>query len=323
MHDETANSPHEVAVLVCDGFGVLEFGIACDVFGGPPPVPTARPWYRLVLCGPAGSAAAVAGVRVRLPRGPSALRTADTVVVLPAEPVAAVPAAVLDELRAARRRGARLVSLCSGALVLAAAGLLDGHRATTHWAEAARLAAEHPAVTVDPGVLFVDEGDLLTSAGSAAALDLCLHLVRRDHGSEVATRLARELVVPLQRDGGQAQYIDPPVPSPPGRDPFGDTLDRLRADPGRPVTVAELAERSAMSPRTFARRFLAATGETPYRWLVRERVRHAQRLLETSGLPIDAVALRSGFGTADNLRKHFRRTLRTTPAAYRRAFTPP
>jgi transcriptional regulator GlxA family with amidase domain len=231
-----------------------------------------------------------------------------------------VPAAVLGALRAARARHCRIVSLCTGAFVLAEAGILDGHTATTHWAECAELARCYPRVSVDPGVLYTDETDLLTSAGSAASLDLCLHLVQHDYGTEVATQIARDLVVPLHREGGQAQYIDTPLPELDDGNLFADTVSWLQAHLDQPVTVNDLAARAAMSPRTFARRFLASTGTTPYQWILRERVRLAQRLLETSDLPVDAVAARSGLRTASNLRKHFGRSLRTSPHAYRRTF---
>jgi transcriptional regulator GlxA family with amidase domain len=178
-------------------------------------------------------------------------------------------------------------------------------------------------VRVDPKVLYVDEGNLLTSAGSAASIDLCLHVVQRDHGTETAAKVARDLVVPLHRPGGQAQYIEAPMPEPGGTDLFGDTLAWLREHLAEPVAVSDLAERAAMSPRTFARHFLASTGTTPLQWILTERIRLAQRVLETTELPVDAVAHKSGFGTPDNLRKHFARAVRTTPQAYRRAFRQP
>ena len=225
-----------------------------------------------------------------------------------------------DILRQAHARGSRIISLCTGAFALAGAGLLDGRRATTHWAECDEFARRHPNVTVDPGVLFVDEGDILTSAGSAASIDLCLHVVRQDHGTEIATQLARQLVVPPQRDGGQAQYIEAPMPELDSASLFAGTVSWLQEHLDQPITVEDLAARSAMSPRTFARRFLASTGTTPYQWLVRQRVQLAQRLLEMSDLPIDSVAEKSGFSTAANLRKHFSRAVRTSPQAYRRTF---
>jgi transcriptional regulator GlxA family with amidase domain len=227
---------------------------------------------------------------------------------------------MLDALRQAHERGSRIVSLCTGAFALAAAGLLDGRHATTHWTECDELARRHPDVTVDPGVLFVDEGDILTSAGSAASIDLCLHVVRLDYGTEIATQLARQLVVPPQREGGQAQYIDAPMPALDRTSLFSGTVDWLQEHLDEPITVEDLADRSAMSPRTFARRFLASTGTTPYQWLINQRIQLAQRLLETSDLPVDSVAEKSGFSTAANLRKHFSRAVHTSPQAYRRTF---
>jgi transcriptional regulator GlxA family with amidase domain len=310
----------DVAVVVCDGLSLLELGAACDVFGGPYGPAFGVPWYRLAVCGAAGSVLTDAGFRIEVPHGLEAVAAAGTVVMAPTDLLEEAPAEVLDALRAASARGARILSLCTGAFVLAAAGLLDGRPATTHWSECADLARRHPRVAVDPGVLYVDDGDLLTSAGCAASLDLCLHVVRLDYGSEIATRVARDLVVPPQRDGGQAQFIEAPVPVLDHTNLFADTMAWLQEHLDQAVTIEDLAGRAAMSPRTFARRFLAATGTTPYQWLTRERVRLAQRLLETSDLPVEAVAARSGLATADNLRKHFRRELRTTPQAYRGTF---
>jgi AraC family transcriptional activator FtrA len=261
-----------------------------------------------------------AGFRMEVPYGLEALEAAQTVVVLPAVDPDRLPDTVPQALRLARSRGQRILSLCTGAFVLAAAGLLDGHVATTHWSECADLARRYPRVRVDPGVLYVDEGDLLTSAGSAASVDLCLHVVELDYGAEIAARVARDLVVPLYRSGGQAQYIESPIRLPDNGDLFADTMGWLKAHLADTVTVADLAERSAMSARTFARRFQASTGTTPLAWLTWERLRFAQRLLETSDAPVDLVARESGFGSPDNLRKHFARTLRTTPQAYRRTF---
>ncbi len=300
---------------------LFELGVVNDVFGTEITTASGDPLYELLVCGPAPWAMTDGGFRVEVPHDLDALAAAHTVVVLGAGPVPAAP--VLDALRLARSRGQRLVSLCTGAFVLAAAGLLDGHTATTHWAECADLARQYPRVSVDPKVLYTDEGNLLTSAGSAASLDLCLHLVQRDYGPEIAAKVARDLVVPLHRPGGQAQYIETPMPPLDDGDLFADTIGWLRAHLGEQVTVADLAARAAMSPRTFARRFLASTGTTPLAWIVRERIGLAQRLLETSDLPIDVIARESGFGSPDNLRKHFGRALRTTPQAYRRAFRDP
>jgi AraC family transcriptional regulator, transcriptional activator FtrA len=317
---ETTRPPHAVAVVVYDGVAAFELGVVCDTFGHDYAASFGVPWYDLAVCGHTPSVMMDARIRMQVPHGLEALRTADTVILPPTDFAEQVPAEVLQALREAHWRGCRMVSLCTGAFVLAAAGILDGHPATTHWSECADLARRYPAVCVDPGVLYVDDGDVLTSAGSAASIDLCLHMVQRDYGTEVATRLARDLVVPLQRDGGQAQYIEAPVPVLDAANLFADTVAWLQEHLDQPVTVNDLADRAAMSPRTFARRFLAAVGTTPYQWLVRERIRLAQRLLETSDLPVEIIADRSGFGSADNFRKHFARALRTSPQAYRRTF---
>jgi AraC family transcriptional regulator, transcriptional activator FtrA len=313
-------APHEVGIVVYDGVFPFEFGVACDIFGYDYSAAFGVPWYRTSICGAATSVTVHPGFRMQVPCGLEALQAADTVIVPSTQCPEKVPAEVIDALREANRRGCRIVSLCTGAFILAAAGILDGRPATTHWSECAELARRYPRVCVDPGVLYVDDGDVLTSAGSAAGIDLCLHVVQRDYGTEVATRLARDLVVPLQRDGGQAQYIEAPVPALDSANLFAETMAWLQEHLDQAVTVNDLAARAAMSPRTFARRFLAAVGMTPYQWILRERVRLAQRLLETSDLPIEVVAARSGFGTADNFRKHFARALRTSPQAYRRAF---
>jgi transcriptional regulator GlxA family with amidase domain len=234
-----------------------------------------------------------------------------------------VPSAeLLAALRAAHERGARLVSFCSGAFVYAAAGLLDGRPATTHWMYADRLAERHPAVQIDKSVLYVDAGQILTSAGTAAAIDLCLHLVRVDHGADLANGVARRMVVPPQRDGGQAQYVEAPVPACAGGDPLVATLDWAVEHLDEQHTVETLARRAMMSPRTFARRFVAATGTTPLQWLLRQRVLLAQRLLETTDESIERIAHRAGFGSAAVLRTHFQRHVGTSPMGYRRAFHP-
>jgi AraC family transcriptional activator FtrA len=260
------------------------------------------------------------GLAVEVPLGLEALRGADTVIVAPFSRPHDPPEGLTAALVAAHRRGARIVSICTGAFVLAAAGLLDGRVATTHWHQAAQLAEMFPAVCVDANVLYVDGGDVLTSAGSAAGIDLCLHIVRRDFGAEVANRIARDMVVPPHRDGGQAQFVTEPFSGLPSSDPFADTLVWVQERLSDPLSVEDLARRSAMSPRTFARRFVATTGTTPHRWLIRQRVLLAQRLLETSDLGIDEIADRAGFGTATNLRQHFRSEVRASPAAYRRTF---
>jgi AraC family transcriptional regulator, transcriptional activator FtrA len=311
-----------VAVLVADGLSPFEFAVACEVFGYDRSGPGVA-WYRMQVVAPTpGLVRTDMGFRIEATHGLRALAGAHTVVVCPATGAEATSEPVLAALRRAHRRGARVLSLCTGAFTLAAAGLLDGRRATTHWAHAAQLALLHPEVEVDPGVLYVDDGDVLTSAGSAASVDLCLHVVRLDFGAEVAAAAARRMVVPPHRDGGQAQFIDQPMPdtAEPGVERFADTLSWALGHLDEPMSVDDLARRSAMSPRTFARRFRAATGTTPHRWLVRQRVLLAQRLLETTDTPVDLVASRSGFGTTTNLRYHFQRVVRTGPSAYRRTF---
>jgi AraC family transcriptional activator FtrA len=311
-----------VAVVVYDGITPFELGVACDVFGPEWAEMFDSPWYRLVVCAVSpGPVHVEGGFQILAAHGQEEIRRADTVIVLPTISIdQATPDELPALLRRAHARGARIVSLCTGAFLLAASGLLDGRRATTHWSECSQLASRYPGVTVDPGVLFVDEGDILTSAGSAASMDLCLHLVRQDHGTEIATQIARQLVVPPQRDGGQAQYIDAPLPRLDDSNLFAETIAWLQEHVDEPITVADLAARSAMSPRTFARRFLAGTGTTPYRWLLRQRVQLAQRLLETTGLSIETIAQRTGFSTAANLRKHFNRAMQTSPQSYRRTF---
>ena len=233
------------------------------------------------------------------------------------------PGSVLAALRAAAARGARIMSVCTGAFVLAYAGLLDGRRAATHWGWAAALARQFPAVTVDPAVLYVDEGQILTSAGVAAGLDLCLHVIRRDYGADLAARLARRTVVAPHRDGGQAQFIRHPVSTASGASGSPGlaatrawALENLGAD----LSVAVLARQAGVSTRTFARRFREETGTTPAQWLLDQRVLAARQLLERTGLPVEQVAVRSGFSTAAALREHFARRVATTPTAYRRAF---
>lgn len=311
----------DVAIIVYDGFTPFELGVACEVFGDDRWVAPGEPWYRLFICGDtSGPVTADGGFQILVPYGLEMLSKVDTVIVSPTYRAEEISEGVFEALRQAHARGTRILSLCAGAFVLAEAGLLDGRRAATHWAECDDLARRYPQLSVDPGVLFVDEGDILTSAGSAASIDLCLHVVRQDYGSDVATRLARQLVVPPQRDGGQAQYIEKPLPALESSDLFADTMTWVQEHLDEPVTVENLAVRAAMSPRTFARRFLLATGTTPYQWLVRQRVQLAQQLLEVSDLSIESVAERSGFGTAANLRKHFSRIVHTSPQGYRRAF---
>jgi len=308
-----------VAVAVCDGVSVFELGVVCEVFGVDR-TDTGLPGYDFAVCaaepGPLRSGG---GFAIEPAHGLERLASADLVAVPHWRSVdEAPPAALLDALRSVVARGGRVMSVCSGAFALAAAGLLDGRRATTHWRYAAALAERYPAVDVDPNVLYVDAGPVLTSAGTAAGIDLCLHLVRREHGAAVANAVARRMVVPPHRDGGQAQYVEAPVPLP-RRDDLADVLSWAVSHLDSPLSVETLAARALMSPRTFARRFKAATGATPYAWLLHQRTLLAQRLLE-EGLPVEEVARRSGFGSAATLREHFARARGTSPSAYRRTF---
>ncbi|MDA0166870.1 helix-turn-helix domain-containing protein [Solirubrobacter ginsenosidimutans] len=307
---------HRIAVLALDAVVPLDLAIPAQVFGNYAEVP-----YTVTVCGAAaGPLRTSAGFDVVTQAGPEGLAAADTVLVPGFTPHLRVPdAPVLDALRAAQARGARMVSICTGAFALAAAGILDGRRATTHWRDAADLAARHPRIDVEPGVLYIDDGDVLTSAGVAAGLDLCLHILRRDHGAALANAIARRIVVPPHREGGQAQYVDRPVPDHAGGS-LADTrawaLTRLH----EPLTVRTLAAHAHVSERTFARRFSAETGVPVLRWLLAQRVDAARAALESTDAGIDEIAHRCGFGTAANLRKHFRRAVSTTPTAYRRAF---
>nr|WP_125263089.1 helix-turn-helix domain-containing protein [Streptomyces alboflavus] len=323
-----------VAVVVTEEIGVpswdlYELSIPCTVFGKPQP-DLADTWYDLRLCGINGGeegGAAPSGFSLRTPYSLDDLVGADTVIV-PSVPDACVdegapmPPGLVDALRRAHAAGARMVSLCTGAFALAAAGILDGRRATAHWMHTAQLAARHPRVEVDDSVLYVDDGDVLTSAGLAAGLDLCLHLVRRDLGAHVANQLARRMVVAAHRPGGQAQFIDLSVPA---TDDAGlsPVLEWARERLDQPLTVTDLARRAAMSPRTFYRRLQAATGTTPLQWLLNQRLARAQSLLESTSLPVEKVGELSGLGTANNLRHHFLKQVGVSPSDYRRAFPQP
>jgi transcriptional regulator GlxA family with amidase domain len=311
---------HTVAVVVANGLSPFEFGVACEVFGFDRSE-IASPWYRFIICSPAASTIATeTGFSLGGLLGLEALSAADTIIVPPFTPRDPYPNELLEALRRAHRRGARLASLCTGAFVLAAAGLLDGRRATTHWMHAEEFTKRFPRVTLDPSVLYVDEGDILTSAGSAASIDLCLHMVRLDYGADVANRVARRMVVPPHRDGGQSQFVEIPLGTVDPANLFAATLVWIQEHLQEPLTVADLAVRSAMSPRTFARRFRETTGTTPYQWLLHQRVLLSQRLLETTDLSVDAVASQCGLGDAANLRDHFRRVLGTSPNTYRQTF---
>ena len=282
------------------------------------------PHYGFSTCSvDGGPVTTTTGFEVVVEAGLGALRRADTVVVPGYHAIhEPPPAAATKALRAAARRGARVMSVCTGAYALAAAGLLDGRRAATHWAWADDLAARFPAVEVDPDVLYVDEGDVLTSAGLSAGIDLSLHLIRRDHGAACADRVARQMVAAPHRDGGQAQFFRGPEDD--ATAAADDSLEATRAWArerlAEPLTVEAMARHANVSPRTFARRFREETGTTPLQWLLARRVLEARRLLEESDLPVEAIATEAGFGNAASLRDHFRRATSTTPTAYRRTF---
>ena len=317
---KSASVQHTVAVIVCEQTSVFELAVPCEVFGLDRS-DMGMPAYDFMVCGVHSGPHTTKGdlFTIEMPYTLDDLHRADTVIV-PAWPVhMPTPPEVSDALRRAHARGARLASLCSGAFVLAAAGLLDGRRATTHWMYTDELARRYPSIDVDPSVLYIDEGDVLTSAGTAAAIDLCLYMVRQDHGAEVANVFARRMIVPPHREGGQAQYVDAPV-SACDCDDLAATLDWAIHHLDKDLTVEQLAARARMSPRTFARRFRASAGTTPLQWLLQQRVLAARRMLETTDLSVDHVADRCGFGAASTLRMHFRHVTGTTPQAYRATF---
>ncbi|NUR39569.1 MAG: helix-turn-helix domain-containing protein [Streptomyces sp.] len=313
-----------VAVLL-DGVHPFELGVVCEVFGidrSDEGLPT----YDFAVASAEGPTLGthVGGLSVSTPYGLERLEEADLIAV-PAGAdyvVREYPAELLDALRRAVARGARVLSVCSGVFVLGAAGLLDGRRCSVHWRQADELAVRNPRAIIEPDVLYVDEDPVITSAGTAAGIDACLHIVRKEQGPEVANKIARRMVVPPHRDGGQAQYIERPLPKD-RCDTVGEVLVWMERHLDEEVTVEQLAERAHMSPRTFARRFQQETGTTPYRWILRQRVLLAQRLLEGTDETVDAVAGRTGFGTAAALRHQFVRALGTTPNAYRRTFRGP
>lgn len=312
---------HTVAAVISDGVAPFELAVGCEVFG----IDRSElvdPWYRFLVCAAEpGPIRTSVGFTIDTPYGLDDVRRADTVI-LPAwgGQHRAVPPDLIEALRTAHARGARLLSVCSGAFVLAATGLLDGRRATTHWMYTDLLAERHPEIDIDPRVLYVDEGDVMTSAGTAAGIDLCLHVVRLDHGAEVANAVARRMVVPPHREGGQAQFVEAPVAIGAGDDPLASTLGWMLENLEQPMSVDELAARSHMSSRHFARRFRAVTGTTPHQWLLSQRVLLASRLLETTDHNVELVAQRCGMGSAANLRVHFQRVVGTSPLAYRRTF---
>ncbi|NGO08425.1 helix-turn-helix domain-containing protein [Streptomyces sp. HC44] len=323
----TAMNPrrHRVVVLALDGLLPFELGIPQRIFGRARTA-EGRKLYDVVTCSirPPGPVATDADFAVLVENGPEALATADTVVVPASYELGPVfdEGRLTDELAAALahiRPGTRLVSICTGGYVLAAAGYLDGRPATTHWSHAEHFQRLFPKINVDADVLFVDDGDVLTSAGVAAGIDLCIHLVRRDHGTAVANDVARRTVVPPHRDGGQAQYIQRPVPEPQVATTTTArawALARLH----EPIQLRDMAEQESMSVRTFTRRFREEAGISPGQWLTQQRVERARHLLESTDLSIDQVARDAGFGTAQSMRQHLQAALGITPSAYRRTF---
>ncbi|GAA1395756.1 DJ-1/PfpI family protein [Kitasatospora putterlickiae] len=308
---------HHVAVLVLEGAKPLDVGIPAQVFSSRPSMP-----YTVRVCGPApGLVAGGDGLSYHVAEGLEAVEHADTVFVPGYRDPATTepPAAVVEALVAAHRRGARLAAISTGAFALAATGLLDGKRATTHWHYAKALAERHPGIRVDENVLFVDEGAVLTSAGAASGIDLCLHLVRRDHGVGLSNHVARRLVAAPYRSGGQAQYVPRSVPEPLG-DLFADTREWALAHLAEPLTLDGLARHARVSARTFSRRFVEDTGYTPMQWVLRARVDLARELLERGDLGVEQIADRVGLGTGANLRLHFHRVLGTSPTEYRHTF---
>ncbi|MGF6602498.1 AraC family transcriptional activator FtrA [Paraburkholderia sp. GAS448] len=312
---------HLVVALVYDRLCTFEFGCVTELFALERPELEVD-WYRFAVCaGERGPIRAAGGITVAAPYSLRMLERAATIVI-PGwrDPDEIPPEPLLKKIRAAYRRGARLCTICSGVFVLAAAGVLDGKTVTTHWRYAERLQRRYPQLRVKPDALYVDEGQIITSAGSAAGLDMLLHLVRRDYGSAVANRVAQRLVVPPHREGGQAQFVPRPMPHDEGGR-LAKLMDWVRVNPALPHTLRSLAERAAMSPRTLQRQFRDATGMAPYEWLVRERVAIARELLEQqASMPMGRVAELAGFGSEESLRRHFRRVTLTSPASYRRKF---
>jgi AraC family transcriptional activator FtrA len=311
---------HLVAALAYDGLALFEFGCVVEVFG------LARPelevdWYRFAVCAERrGPLRASGGVTVQVPHTLALLARADTIVV-PGWTSADVapPPALVRRLRAAHERGARIASICSGAFLLAAAGLLSGRAATTHWRYAERLQARHPDIDVRPNALYVDEGAIVTSAGSAAGLDMMLHLVRRDHGARVANRVAQRLVVPPHRLGDQAQFVERPLPQDEAAR-VARLIDHVRAHPAHDWSLQALAERAHMSVRTLQRQFRQSLGMSPVEWLVRERVELAKQLLEAGRRPLAQIPALAGFGSDESFRRHFRAATGISPIAWRRQF---
>lgn len=311
-----------MVALVIPGMSPLEISVASEFFGIDRELQDA-PWYRFRMCTPEpGLVALTGGMQLQVDHGLEQLRLADTVVIPGwCRRTEQPDAELLDALRAADARGARMVSFCTGAFALAAAGVLDGRRATTHWDAADDFRRLHPAIELDPGVLYVQDDHVWTSAGSAASIDCALAIIRHDYGAEVANEVARDLVVPPHREGGQAQFVVTPVADCDDGTSLAASLDWAVERLDQPLTVGDLAEHAHLSPRQFSRRFRQVTGTTPHQWLLAQRILLARRLLETTDLSIDRVADEAGFGSPAALRMHFQRSVQTSPQAYRRVFS--
>lgn len=318
---------HSVAILAYDGMSGFESGVAAEIFGMTElsemfSAGLTSPWYSVKLCSERPEIRLLGGATVRTSYDLDDLAAADTVVIPSVSDVAQPTSPeLISAIRAADDRKARLVSICSGAFALAAAGVLDGRSATTHWIYADILRERYPAITIDPAPLYVDNGRVLTSAGCAAGLDLCLHIVRSDHGVRVANDVARRLVIAPHRAGGQAQYIDTPVPEPTADGRIAAGMAWALGNLDRTITLDDLAAQSSMSRRSYLRQFASATGTTPIKWLIGQRIQASLALLEGSSFSIEQIATRVGFDSPVTYRYHFVRQMRTTPSDYRTAFT--
>jgi transcriptional regulator GlxA family with amidase domain len=312
---------HRVAAVANEGVLTFDLAVPCEVFGWDRSYLGVE-WYDFKVCAADPSPLRTStGFFIDTPYGLDEAAQADTIIIPGwSHPDHKPSAELIGILHEAHERGARIASICTGAFVLGAAGLLDGRPCTTHWVHADNLARRFPLARVDPNILYIDNGSILTSAGTAAGMDLCLHLVRQDHGAEVANGVARRVVMPPHRDGGQAQYIEQPLPADPDDAALRATCTWALEHLGDALDVELLAQRAAMSPRTFARRFKAATGTTPGEWVLQQRLVHARRLLETTDHGIDRIAHEAGFGSATTLRHHFHQRFHTSPHAYRKTF---
>jgi AraC family transcriptional activator FtrA len=311
---------HRVVALAYDGLCTFEFGCVVELFALERPELGVE-WYDFAACSvERGPLRAAGGIEVRVPNSLALLDKADTIVIPGWRDADEIPPpALLRRIRAAYERGTRLCTICSGVFVLAAAGVLEGRTVTTHWRYAERLSKRYPGIKVEPNSLYIDSGQILTSAGSAAGLDMLLHLVRRDHGPRIANQVAQRLVIPPHREGGQAQYLPRPMPHD-ERNRLSKLIDWVRAHPAQTHTLRSLARRASMSPRTLQRQFREAVGLGPYEWLIRERVALAKDLLQTSRHSLSRVAEAVGFHSQETFRRHFRRVAGTSPATYRRQF---